>query len=63
MGRGSRSEKMPFSIFNTRKHGSFTREESLAALVTRGLVQREEAVARSGHRDELEQLGRNAHVR
>ena len=40
----------------TRKHGSFTREESLAALVTRGLVQREEAVARSAHPDELEQL-------
>jgi twitching motility protein PilT len=40
----------------TRKHGSFTFEESLAHLVRQGLVERREAVARAPHAEELEQL-------
>jgi twitching motility protein PilT len=40
----------------TRKHGSFTFEESLAHLVRQGLVERREAVARAPHPEELEQL-------
>src|SRR3954465_3250312 len=40
----------------TRKAGSFTFEESLAALVKQGLVERADAVTRAVHVDELEQL-------
>lgn len=40
----------------TRKAGSFTFEESLAQLVKQGLVERQEAVARAAHPEELEQL-------
>jgi twitching motility protein PilT len=43
-------------ITMSRRLGSFTFEESLADLVRRGLVERDEALARAGHRDELEQL-------
>jgi twitching motility protein PilT len=39
----------------TRRHGSFTLEESLAQLVRQGLVDRHEAVARAAHVEELEQ--------
>jgi twitching motility protein PilT len=44
----------------TRRQGSFTFEESLAELVRRGLVEREEAMSRAPHRDDLEQLLRGA---
>ena len=40
----------------TRKHGSFTFEETLADLTRRGLVDRTEALARAVHPDELERL-------
>jgi twitching motility protein PilT len=40
----------------TRKAGSFTFEESLALLVRQGLVERQDAMARAFHPDELEQL-------
>jgi twitching motility protein PilT len=40
----------------TRKAGSFTLEESLADLVRQGLVERQDAVARAFHPEELEQL-------
>jgi twitching motility protein PilT len=40
----------------TRKHGSFTMEESLAELVKQGLVDRKDAVTRAGHPEELELL-------
>lgn len=40
----------------TRKHGSFTLEESLAQLVRQGVVERAEALARAAHPEELEQL-------
>ena len=40
----------------TRKHGSFTLEESLAELVRQGLVDRKDAVTRAGHAEELERL-------
>ena len=40
----------------TRKHGSFTFEESLAELVKRGLVERSEAMTRAPHPEELERL-------
>jgi twitching motility protein PilT len=40
----------------TRKLGSFTLEESLAQLVKQGLVDRQEALARSAHVEEMEQL-------
>ena len=40
----------------TRKHGSFTLEESLALLVRQGLVERGDALARAAHTEELEQL-------
>jgi twitching motility protein PilT len=40
----------------TRKHGSFTLEESLAQLVKQGLVERGDAIARAAHPEELEQL-------
>ena len=39
-----------------RKHGSFTFEESLAELVRRGLVDRQEALVRAHHPEELERL-------
>jgi len=39
-----------------RKAGSFTLEESLAQLVRQGLVERQEAIGRAVHPDELEQL-------
>ena len=38
----------------TRKQGSITLEESLAALVRGGLVDYKDAQARAGHPDELE---------
>ena len=44
----------------TRRQGSFTFEESLAELVRRGLVEREEALSRAPHRDDLEQMLRGA---
>jgi twitching motility protein PilT len=40
----------------TRKLGSFTLEESLAQLVKEGLVDRQDALARAAHLEELEQL-------
>jgi len=40
----------------TRKAGSFTFEESLAQLVRQGLVERQDALARAIHPEELEQL-------
>ena len=40
----------------TRRHGSFTLEESLARLVSQGLLERREAMARTGHTKELEGL-------
>jgi len=40
----------------TRKHGSFTLEESLAELVRQGLVDRKDAITRAGHPEELERL-------
>jgi len=40
----------------TRKHGSFTLEESLAQLVRQGLVDRRDALSRAGHPEELEPL-------
>ena len=40
----------------TRKHGSFTLEESLARLVREGLVERREAQGRAVHAEELEAL-------
>jgi Tfp pilus assembly pilus retraction ATPase PilT len=36
--------------------GSFTLEESLAQLVKQGLVDRQEALARAAHVEEMEQL-------
>jgi twitching motility protein PilT len=39
----------------TRRLGSFTLEESLARLVKQGLVERQDAVARAAHVEELEQ--------
>jgi twitching motility protein PilT len=43
-------------ITMTRRHGSFTLEESLAALVTHGLVEPAEARARTIHLEELDGL-------
>ncbi len=40
----------------TRKHGSFTLEESLTELVKRDLIDRKDALARAVHPDELERL-------
>ena len=40
----------------TRRHGSFTLEESLAHLVKGGLADRQEALARAAHVEELEKL-------
>ncbi len=40
----------------TRKHGSFTLEESLNDLVRQGAVDRKDALARAVHPDELERL-------
>jgi twitching motility protein PilT len=40
----------------TRRHGSLTLEESLARLVTDGLVERADAQARAVHPDELDQI-------
>jgi twitching motility protein PilT len=40
----------------TRKHGSFTLEESLAGLVKRELIDRQDALGRAAHVEELEQL-------
>ena len=40
----------------TRKSGSFTLEESLAALVRSGTVQRSDAVLKAAHSDELASL-------
>ncbi len=40
----------------TRKHGSFTLEESLTELVKHGLIEHKEALARAGHPEELERL-------
>ena len=40
----------------TRRHGSFTLEESLAQLVKNGAVERRDALARAAHVEELEQL-------
>ena len=40
----------------TRRNGSFSFEESLAALVRQGLLERHEAVARAHHPDELQLL-------
>jgi twitching motility protein PilT len=40
----------------TRKHGSFTLEESLTELVKQGLIEHKEALARAGHPEELERL-------
>jgi twitching motility protein PilT len=40
----------------TRKHGSFTLEESLARLVHTGVIDRSEATLRAAHADELESL-------
>ena len=40
----------------TRRHGSFTLEESLARLVQTGVIERTEAMLRAAHPDELESL-------
>ena len=40
----------------TRRHGSFTLEESLSRLVKEGIVDRAEAHARAAHVEEFEQL-------
>src|SRR5215510_9027596 len=40
----------------TRKAGSFTFEESLAALVTSGAIERSDALTRALHPDEFERL-------
>ena len=40
----------------SRRLGSFTFEDCLADLVRRGLVDRDEALSRATHRDDLEQL-------
>jgi twitching motility protein PilT len=40
----------------TRKHGSFSLEESLTELVRQGLVDRKDAMTRAGHPEELERL-------
>ena len=40
----------------TRKHGSFTLEESLTELVKQGLVDRKDAMTRAVHPEELERL-------
>ena len=40
----------------TRRHGSFTLEESLRDLVRHGLVDRQDALARAVHTEELEKL-------
>jgi twitching motility protein PilT len=40
----------------TRKHGSFTLEESLAELVKRELIDRKDALTRAVHPEELERL-------
>jgi twitching motility protein PilT len=40
----------------TRRHGSFTLEESLTELVKQGLVDRKDAMTRAVHPDELERL-------
>ena len=47
----------------TRRDGSFTFEESLADLVRRGLLDNDEARARSVHREELDGLLRPAEKR
>ncbi len=47
-------QHMHQEITMTRKHGSFTFEESLARLVKDGLVEREEAQARAVHPEEFE---------
>ena len=39
----------------TRKHGSLTLEDSLAQLVKQGLVDRQDALGRANHVEELEQ--------
>lgn len=43
-------------ITMTRKQGSFTLEESLAGLVKQGLIDRQDALGRAAHVEELEQL-------
>lgn len=43
-------------ITMSRRLGSFTFEDCLGALVRRGLVEREQALARAAHREELEQI-------
>ena len=40
----------------TRKHGSFTLEESLVHLVKQGLIDRQYALTRAAHPEELDQL-------
>jgi twitching motility protein PilT len=40
----------------TRRHGSLTLEDSLAQLVKSGLIERQEALARAAHPEEMEQL-------
>jgi twitching motility protein PilT len=45
----------------TRKHGSFSLEESLTELVRQGLVDRKDAMTRAGHPEELERLLDGAH--
>jgi twitching motility protein PilT len=40
----------------TRRLGSFTLEETLARLVKQGLVDRQDALTRAAHVEELEQL-------
>src|SRR5262249_21235738 len=40
----------------TRKHGSFTLEESLTELVKRDLIDRKDAMTRAVHPEELERL-------
>jgi twitching motility protein PilT len=47
-------------ITMSRRLGSFTYEDCLADLVRRGLIEREDALARAGHREELEHILRTA---
>jgi len=44
----------------TRKAGSFTFEESLARFVQQGVLDRQDALVRAAHPDELESLLRGA---
>ena len=60
--RSNRVQHLHQEITITRRHGSFTFEESLARLVQLGQLERREALARTGHPEELDLLLRNTPV-